>query len=258
MINCYYEVNWEATKERIRNICAAQWRNAATAQTVLADAMHETPETIYNLIKRESRLQISHLMLIARYFGVDVSDLVVLNGDGMSLTRDEIMEYLESVNPDNDITTAQVETNIEQHVHDFRAGVILNEYARRSNPIRNLKHFLVYLPLCNILDLTDMLIRLQGNLTPLMDPYFQSQLQELYRGIPESPAKQFANDLITHELGPSYYQNQAFGESEYMEWAFAPGTLHGCHEYMQQLKTYVRKLQLAHRIVDQDQMTDRA
>ncbi len=60
--------------------------------------------------------------------------------------------------------------------------------------IRNIADFIVYLPFFGLNDLADLIIRTAGGVVGY-ETYIFDKLQEMYRRIPESPAKEYADYL---------------------------------------------------------------
>ena len=79
--------------------------------------------------------------------------------------------------------------------------MILNEYQRQNTKIRSLNEFLLYLPLCEPYSLADVLFRINGNLKNNQE-YIEDQFNYLYKRIPDSPAKTYADQCRYFYLNP--------------------------------------------------------
>ncbi len=108
----------------------------------------------------------------------------------------------------------------------------------------------MYLPLCDLVFLADMLLRINGNLKH-NQYYIEKELDYLYRKIPESPAKTYADQRRYFYLTPpSIYDidegtkdlHKLKKAEEYMAWEKNEDTQEAERDYQRKYAAFLRKL----------------
>ena len=187
-IHDYFAINWEATSDNIR-----AFLNNHVSNKVFADAMCVTERTVYNWTHNKSNPPIDKLILIAKFFNVDLFDILILNGQlEDSITRKDWSEAeAKSIHhyKYEDLNNRKVCYDIKSE-KEVISNIIFNEYVKSNYPITNLNEFLLSLPLFDLEDLSDMLYRINGNIGT-DNNYVLEKLSYLYSHVPNDKAKQF-------------------------------------------------------------------
>ena len=196
-MNSYFEVDWQASADNLKGLLKGK-----VTYSVLAEAMCVEPKTVYNWVNNKTAPSINDLVLLAKFLNVDILDILVMKGDREApLIRDEVIS---AMNEERKAIDKLVDKNVKNDCpckESVIATVFLNEYQRQNTKIRNLNEFLLYLPLCDPFRLADVLYRINGNLKHNQE-YVEKQLDHLYRWIPESPVKSYADKCRYFYLSP--------------------------------------------------------
>ena len=183
-----------------------------------------------------------------------IADLVdnVHNTDRYSLTKDDILCLLQKLHPDDhELKENRSKAHDRnQYIADIVSSMLLDKSSLTNTILRDLRRFLLYLPLVGILDLRDFLWRIQGNLHTRGEEYLQCQLQILYDSIAESPAKRYADSISYYGLScPSVYNISEAKAGlapqkllEYKDWVVSPNTKADCAAYKQAIHTLITRL----------------
>lgn len=199
-IHDYFSVDWDATADNLRSFVEGYIK-----PKTLAEAMCVTERTIYNWCHNKAHPNLEDLILLAKFFDVDVLDLIVTNGQTKKpISQDDVKEALENAKTsckqnNNDAIRPMEESYECVTKEDFISAVLFHEYKKQSYPITTLEEFLLYLPLFSLDDLHNCLNRIQDNLADNWD-YVLKQLQRMYDRIEHINAKQYAE----------WYQNYFF------------------------------------------------
>ena len=180
-----YDIDWEKTIEHIRFLLegkthAKNFSEAFGVSERAAEYKLRSP--------RKSELSLKELLILSDYFECDVKDLIVLVGEEY---EGPAMDGIDSV-PKNEM-------------QDKSSQEVINrlEFCRQwreTNEIRDLYEFLLYLPLIEDVNLRDVVYRCYGNLEWSERYYAMSQLNYLYKSIPDSPAKDDADKMRDNML----------------------------------------------------------
>lgn len=123
------------------------------------------------------KLSIGELVLISRFLQCSLEELVILQGDtytGLPCENGEGKPELETA----------------KAVQEYISMV---EKQNSECKIRNLNEFLLYLPLVNEAVVRDVVFRCYGNLEIDESNYMRSQMNYLYKTIPDCPEKRYAD-----------------------------------------------------------------
>lgn len=199
-IHSYFDIDWDATTNNLKTML-----NEKTTNAVLAEAMYVAERTIVNWLNGSTKLSLSNLIIFAKFLNVDLLDIIVTNGQHSPLSKDDIRAFLQAA--DESECDASNRTNKRQPQTEvtckeaFYSTVMLHEYLSQTTSLQNLDIFLLYFPLFDISIFLDVLYRLQGNLKS--DPiYMRQQLNFLCKNIPDSLAKQYADNYCYFFLTP--------------------------------------------------------
>ena len=172
-------------------------------------------------------LSVEELYLFSSLFCCSIDDLLVFDQDVF-------------VEPERCAVTKREQMSLStimeiSNVIDFNAN-----YARECE-IQNLAEFILYLPLMPEMVLKDVFFRCSSNLTSFDRRYFIKQMNYLYKTIPTSPAKDFANSYRDNVLRVKGNGNLKFTPDEYSECCYELASLF----YTGQLSNekYIKKLE---------------
>lgn len=240
-INSYFEIDWPATKHNLKSMLYER-----TTEAALAKALHVEGRTIRYWLDGETDLHISRLIVFAKFLDVDLLDILITKGQHNHLTRDEVLDSIHNLRPDD--CSAEAESD-HSSAADFISTVLMNEYSSQKTALRKLNDFLVYFPLFNPLVLKDIVYRMQGNFN--QRTYLQSQLQRLYECIPDSPAKRYADSFCYYTLtSPSVYHIKQSSEKELFKqklvdfeaWRGASSTQDEYADYKRAVRIFLKRL----------------
>ena len=251
-MNSYFEVDWQASADNLKGMLKGK-----ITYSVLAEVMCVETKTIYNWVNNKTTPSMNDLVLLAKFLNVDILDILVIKGErDCPITRDDVISAIDLEH--------KVVANLEDKTvkNDFpckesvAATVIRNEYQRQHNKISNLNEFLLYLPLCDLLLLADMLLRINGNLKHKQH-YIEEQLDYLYRKIPESPAKTYADQRRYFYLTPpSIYDidestkdiHKLEKVEAYMAWEKSADTQGAERDYQKKYSGFLKRLTTLERV----------
>lgn len=240
-INSYFEVDWAATKHNLKSMLYE-----STTEAALAKALYVEPRTIRYWLDGETELDISHLIIFAKYLDVDLFDILVYKGQFNRLTKEDVLDTINNLSTDDYV--AELESD-HSDAADFISTVLMNEYSSQKTAIRNLTSFLIYMPLLDPHELKDALHRMQGNFNH--HAYLQAQLQRLYDSIPNSPAKRYADSFCYYALTFPYAHHikestkQGFFKQKlysFESWKRAASTEDEHNEYNRLVRIFLKRL----------------
>lgn len=173
-----YDINWEKTIEHIRFLLRG--RTCAKYFSDIFGVSERAAE--YKLMSPfKSELSIKELVILARYFRCDILELLVFEGEPY-------------IAPEYDDTGTIAKEEIENtSAEEVNKTVDALRKIDESYEIRDLYELLLYLPLIDEAGLRDVICRCSGNLEWHQRDYVKRQLTYLYKQIPESPQKRYAD-----------------------------------------------------------------
>ncbi|HYF84578.1 MAG TPA: helix-turn-helix transcriptional regulator [Clostridia bacterium] len=203
MINVhdYFAVNWEATSDNIRALLAQH-----ISHKTFAEAMCVTKRTVENWCNNKARPSIDYLVLMAKFFNVDLFDILVLNGQVQKSIEEQDWREAEEIKrkryKQGDLNDVDYDCKCKE---EFDSNILFYEYIQSTYPISNLSEFLLVLHLIDTDYLCDILGRMFGNIGKNND-YVMNQLMFLYDKISDDKAKQFVEFYKEYYLKyPSVY-----------------------------------------------------
>lgn len=240
-INSYFEVDWSATKHNLKSMLYER-----TTEAALAEALHVDRRTIRYWLDGEIGVDISRLIIFAKFLDVDLLDILITKGQHDSLTRDDVLDAIHNIRPDDYSDEAE---SGHSSAADFISTVLMNEYSSQKTALGNLNNFLIYMPLFNTLVLKDVLHRMQGNFNHRT--YLQTQLQRLYDCIPDSPAKRYADSFCYYALTSPHAQHikessekELFKQklADFEAWRVASSTQDEYADYKRAVHIFLKRL----------------
>lgn len=182
-IHEYFQINWEATSDNIRGLM-----NGRISKDVLAKAMCVEKRTIYNWCNNKSHPAIDQLVLLAKFFNVDLLDILIINGQlGKQIDEDDYNQFQEFIENNEDYDDKYEVNNAEE----FKLNVIYNEYVNHSLPIKSLEELLLVLPLFNPHNFSNVLLSFDGDVGWRNRNYILRRLKRLYDQIEDTKAKEY-------------------------------------------------------------------
>lgn len=177
-----FNVDWEKTFANIKFLL-----NGRTYIGCFSEAFSLSVRSVQHKLSsnNKSGLSVGELAIIARYLGCDILDLVVFETDAFVAPDEEALKMVIPEHPSASDVAGAIQTKEEKYM---------------NYPIRNLYEFLLYLPLIEEDNLRDVVFRSYGNLNVDMRHYLLNQLSYLYREIPDTPQKAFADFCRDHDL----------------------------------------------------------
>ena len=199
-VHDYFAVNWEATSDNIRALISQ-----LIPHKVLAEAMCVTKRTIENWCNNKSRPSIDDLVLMAKFFNVDLFDILILNGQVKETIKEQDWREAQGL-AERRLKQGDIDIDFDCNCkEEFGANIIFHEYVKSKYPITNLNEFLLVLHLLDFEYLCDVLGRVEGNIGVHND-YVLKQLMLLYDRIADDKAKQFVEFYKEYYLKyPSVY-----------------------------------------------------
>ncbi len=179
MIN-KFTVDWEKTTTNIKN----KLHGSVRIKT-FSKALYLSEEAVYAKL-RGGKLTIEELHIFATYLGCSIEDLLVFTDDKFVEQELEIIP----ARTDEEFPSAE-------EVSDT-ISLFSNVYEKYE--IRNLQEFFLYLPLMEINNVKDVAFRLCDNLHVELRHYLFEKLNYLYKSIPETPAKKYADQYRNEVL----------------------------------------------------------
>ena len=198
-----HTVNWEKTCLNIKNRLSS-----LTHMKNMAPIMCLSERQIQHKLSGQ-HLSVEELYIFASFLKCSIEELLIFEDDEFIIperypaTTQSLLEYSSP-------------TEIAEHIN-------FNAQKKSNYDIQNLKEFFLYLPLMNSDILNDVAFRCYGNLSYHNNDYFYIQMQCLYRSIPDTPAKQFAdsykNDVLRKKGDPEsrYLVNNLNTTNNYKE-----------------------------------------
>lgn len=196
-------INWNLTKCNIIDRLSMM-----ATKDAIAEAMALTDLTLSRHLAGKG-LTIDELVTFSILTGCTIEDLLVFEDDKYySLEKDTAPgTFYHTNNQEVEHTT---EEDIKEH---FR----FMQDKQKTYEIRDLKEFLLYLPFMEQSDVIDLCYRVHSYLhDDKMSHYIMEKLNYVYREIPDSPAKQFADWYRDNELRSKgfEYSNTAVSNGE--------------------------------------------
>ena len=229
--------------------------NEKTTNTVLADDMYVDQRTISNWLNGSTKLPLSNFIIFARFLNVDLLDIIVTKGQSSPLSEADLRAFISAADDSTDDTShragrraAQTEITCKEQ---FYSTVMLHEYLSQTISLRNLDKFLLYCPLFDLTILADVLCRLAGNLK-FHPMYVRTQLNYLCEHIPDSPAKQYADNYCYFYLTPPLVnfgaaatdKTQIEKQAQYHIWRNGAEVAKQENAYLQECNRFRKKLNL--------------
>lgn len=195
MINIdeYFEVDWEATGNRLKELLRERVSLEALAKWADRDV-----KTIRNWLRDPSAMGINRLLVLSKFLDMDVADIVVIKGKIKDIRACEDIVYAEEdiETGDGNLDGSKSSKRIPMcnNAQQFTKKVIYNEWSRyldkpdEDAPIQTLREFLIYLPLFDFKELSGFVYRTMGDVCDNMG-YVYDQLQRLCARIEETDAK---------------------------------------------------------------------
>lgn len=173
-----YRVDWERTVENINVLLQGRTYKKNFAELFGVEG-RAVQRKISTAAKQE--LSISEFMMLADYFGCEILDLVIFEGEVYTPPSSDWKEgwreiEVEDKNPKEVTYTLETLKKIKEKYE-----------------IRDIYEFLLYLPLIEEENLRDVVVRIDGDLTYDRRAYIMKQLTWLYQSIPECEAKHDAD-----------------------------------------------------------------
>ncbi len=202
MINIYeyFSVDWEATSDNIRSKL-----EGLISSEVFARAMGVTERSIYNWCNNKSHPKIDDFVLMAKFFGCDILDILVLNGEAGD-TYDEVSfkeelhdVHLKSQEAVKQLSPDQIERYDCHSVDEFKEHILFHEYITMNYPIKTLEEFLLYFPLFHFEYMKDFLQRAKNN-GGKNTHYIYQKLKYMYQHIDNQKAKIYADSYKNYYL----------------------------------------------------------
>ena len=174
------------------------------------------PRAVQEKLNSEKKveLSISELAILSRYLQCDIDDLIIFEGDN-------------SINIP--LSTKEKQTlGIDTSPEDVINTIKMNEQIDFKYQIKNIYEFLLYLPLMDESILKDIVFRCVGNLNTQRD-YVKKQLNYLYKKIPDSPAKTYADfyrdNVLRFKGPPCEIENRDIFSNDYFNtvWKYRNG-----------------------------------
>ena len=202
MINIdeYFEVDWEATGNRLKELLRERVSLEALAKWADRDV-----KTIRNWLRDPSAMGINRLLVLSKFLDMDVADIVVTKGKIKDIRACEDIVYAEEdieIGDGNlDGSKSSKRIPMCNNAQQFTKKVIYNEWSRyldkpdEDAPIQTLREFLIYLPLFDFKELSGFVYRTMGGVCDNMG-YVYDQLQRLCARIEETDAKRYADRMM--------------------------------------------------------------
>lgn len=177
MKNIYadFSVDWVATGRNLSHLM-----EGVITQKVLAESMYMDPRTISSWCSGSSHPSIDQLILLSKFFHVDLSELLVTKGEAEQVDLGE-KKTKKRVKP----SQMDVKTRGE-----FVKCVLYHTYVDRTDPIQTLDEFLLFLPLFSWRQTVDFFRRAEGNWGN--GNYLREKLKFLCDHIQNQEAKAYA------------------------------------------------------------------
>lgn len=249
-IHSYFDIDWDATTNNLRTML-----NEKTTNAVLADAMYVDQRTISNWLNGSTKLPLSNLIIFARFLHVDLLDIIITKGQHTPLTEADLHAFIRAAGDSTDDTSHRAGRRAPQTEitckEQFYSTVMLHEYLSQTTSLRNLDKFLLYCPLFDIAILADVLCRLAGNLK-FHPMYVRKQLNYLCEHIPDTPAKQYADNYCYFFLMPPFVnfgtastdKAQIEKQAQYHTWRDGGEMAKQEKAYLQECNRFRKKLNL--------------
>lgn len=192
-----HSVNWSKTCLNISNrLSRFAWKKD------LVDCLNLHERQIqYKLTGH--RLDVEELYIFASLLDCSIEDLLVFDHDDF-------------VEPERVETNKQTEMPLAT-VIEIGNTIDFNARHKRNCEIQNLAEFLLYLPLMPHHALQDIVSRCDGNLSSFDRHYLFRQMNALYKAIPASPAKEYADTYRDAVLRVKGDGNLQYTPNEYAE-----------------------------------------
>lgn len=196
-----HEVDWDKTCINISNrLSGLVWEKD------IAETLCITPRALQTKLNGRS-LKISEIYTFASLLGCSMEDLIVFKHE----------KFIEPERVDFSKRTTMELSDI------LEIGNIIDLNARhdRSCEIKNLYEFFLYLPLIPQKTLRDVVFRCDGNLSSFNRYYLADQMNYLYKTIPNSPAKSYADSYRDNVLRVKGDGERLFSPDEYQECCYS-------------------------------------
>lgn len=178
-------VDWKKTKMNIISKLGIGTRTNAKCFSELLGVCER--QARYKLSPtNNSQLTIDELLIIERYTRCDLKDLLVYKN--------------ETYNGSTELKRTYIRNSETENSEQIVANYLMYEEMDAMYEIRNLYEFLHYVPLVPPSLFLDFVWRCFGNLSGNNYDYVMSQLNYLYKMIPESKAKIFADWYRDNEI----------------------------------------------------------
>ena len=192
-----HSVNWRKTCINISNrLSRFAWKKD------LREYLHlEERQIQYKLTGHP--LDVEELYIFASLLDCSIEDLLVFDHD-------------EFVEPERMETNKRTEMPLSTVVK-IGNTIDFNAQYKRNCEIQNLAEFLLYLPLMPHHALQDIVSRCDGNLSSFQRHYLFRQMNALYKAIPSTPAKNYADSYRDSVLRVKGDGNLQYTPNEYEE-----------------------------------------
>ncbi|MDR0854048.1 MAG: helix-turn-helix domain-containing protein [Clostridiales Family XIII bacterium] len=191
-IHEYFSIDWESTSDNLRELIGG-----VISEKLLADAMCVSKRTIYNWCNNKARPGIDELLLLSKFFNIEISHILVTKGQLCEpiteVDYNESRQLVEAARKKQSVSTDQLLTGKYEIIYEeeFISHVIFNEYVSSTYPIKHVDEFLLSLPLFPIDQLCDLLCRVEFNWGYANRNYFMEKLKYSYDRIDNPAAKKF-------------------------------------------------------------------
>lgn len=173
------QINWMKTKN---NILGRVLQYGKKSDYI--DFFGLASNTVYEKLKNNSPLNIEEVVAFSEYLGLVIEDLLVFEDDDyIPFDLENVVDNYEGSAKDRECEIASRKARMEEELANLE--------------IRNLREFLIYLPLINPKDLNNALQAIFGDVTERNISYIRHRLNQLYNSIPESKAKDYADEVRT-------------------------------------------------------------
>lgn len=197
-INEYFEIDWEATGSKLKELLLKR-----VSINALSEWADRDERTIRNWLRNPSAMGIERLVMIAKFLDIDLLSIVVTKGQQEKISLlEQYFDGVESVAIEYDAQSKPKGKPRKYNpncitAQQFFEKALFNEYGKRRNeyiPIRTTEEFLLYFPLIDQFKLSDFVYRTMGDVCHNRG-YVYKNMDWLISSIPTSDAKRYADKM---------------------------------------------------------------